>query len=232
MSDPANEPLFSICIPQFNRTSFLLRSVESLRDQSNADFEVCISDGGSTDGRDREILNFLQRSGMPHNYKRQQPPAPYDRNLRGAIAMANGRYCFLLGNDDMLATIATLQTVSEIVEARDFPEVVVTNYRELSTGRDFRRVSETGLIGTGIGAAIANFRNYSFVSGVLLDRVLAQKHRKMGWQRDVPNLSRHAHSRRRRAIARHRRYRHSQGYPNRRRTSGFVRATRTRCRSN
>jgi len=181
MSDPANEPLFSICIPQFNRTSFLLRSVESLRDQSNADFEVCISDGGSTDGRDREILNFLQRSGMPHNYKRQQPPAPYDRNLRGAIAMANGRYCFLLGNDDMLATIATLQTVSEIVEARDFPEVVVTNYRELSTGRDFRRVSETGLIGTGIGAAIANFRNYSFVSGVLLDRVLAQKHATEKW---------------------------------------------------
>jgi len=175
MSDPANEPLFSICIPQFNRTSFLLQSLGRLRDQMIADFEVCISDGGSTDGRDREILEFLQSSGLRHKYEVQQPPAPYDRNLRGAIGIATGHYCFLLGNDDMLATTTVLREITEIARAHDLPEVVVTNYRELSTDRDFRRVAKTGLIGKGIETAICNFRNYSFVSGLLLHRQLAQK---------------------------------------------------------
>jgi glycosyltransferase involved in cell wall biosynthesis len=182
MSDPANEPLFSICIPQFNRTSFLLQSLGRLCDQVTADFEVCISDGGSTDGRHREILEFLQSSGLRHRYEVQQrPPTPYDRNLRGAIGMANGRYCFLLGNDDMLATTTTLREISEIVADHGFPEVIVTNYRELSTGRDFRRVSVTGVLGRDVETAISNFRNYSFVSGILLDRRLAEKHATEKW---------------------------------------------------
>ena len=67
--------------------------------------------------------------------------------------MANGHYCFLLA-----MTTCWLQgdvaEISKTVKANDFPEVVVTNYHELSTARDFRRVPTNGLIGTGIGAAI------------------------------------------------------------------------------
>src|SRR5205085_9227963 len=122
MSAPVSKPLFSICIPQFNRTSFLLRSLDCLRDQTTADFEVCISDGGSTDGRAEEISHFLQRSGMQHTFEVQREPAPYDRNLRAAIGLARGRYCFLLGNDDMLASDATLQQVGLIVETQGFPQ--------------------------------------------------------------------------------------------------------------
>jgi len=173
--------LLSICIPQFNRTSFLLKSLQRLREQTSNAFEVCISDGGSTDGRAPEIAGFLRDSGMSHKYAVQKEPARYDQNLRAAIGMATGRYCFLLGNDDMLATRTTLQQLGEVVQRHEFPEVIVTNYRELSTGRDFRRVSKTGLIGTGVDTAIANFRNYSFVSGVLLDRALAQKHATEKW---------------------------------------------------
>jgi len=175
------EPLFSVCVPQFNRTSFLLRSLERLRSQSAPDFEVCISDGGSTDGRAQEIVGFLRDSGISYKYEVQRRPARYDQNLRAAISLASGHYCFLLGNDDTLAAKMTLQHVGRIVEAHGFPEVVVTNYHELSTGRDFRRVPKTGVIGKGIETAISNFRNYSFVSGILLDRELAQKHSTEKW---------------------------------------------------
>ena len=181
MSEPVREPLFSICVPQFNRSSFLLLSLRRLKEQTSRDFEVCISDGGSTDGRTDEIIEFLRVSGLRHKYERQSQPARYDRNLRAAIALAAGRYCFLLGNDDMLATGATLQQLGKIVEAHSFPQVVVTNYHELSTGRDFRRVQRTGIIGGGPDTAVANFRNYSFVSGVLLDRALARKHATEKW---------------------------------------------------
>jgi glycosyltransferase involved in cell wall biosynthesis len=175
MSGFVGEPLFSVCIPQFNRSSFLLQSLNRLQEQTGADFEVCISDGGSTDGRAQEIVGFLRNSGISYQYEVQKKPAPYDQNLRAAIGLASGRYCFLLGNDDMLAAKMTLQHVGQIVETHRFPEVVVTNYRELSTGRDFRRVLKTDVIGKGIETAISNFRNYSFVSGILLGRQLAQK---------------------------------------------------------
>jgi len=81
----------------------------------------------------------------------------------------------------MLAAKMSLQHVGQIVETHGFPEVVVTNYHELSTGRDFRRVLQTDVIGNGIEAAISNFRNYSFVSGILLNRELAQKHATEKW---------------------------------------------------
>jgi len=181
MNTFVGEPLFSVCVPQFNRSSFLLKSLNRLQEQTSADFEVCISDGGSTDGRAREIVGFLRDSGMSYRYEVQKKPAPYDQNLRAAIGLAGGRYCFLLGNDDMLAAKTTLQYVGQIVETHGFPEVVVTNYHELSTGRDFRRVLKTDIIGKGINAAVSNFRNYSFVSGILLNRELAEKHATEKW---------------------------------------------------
>jgi glycosyltransferase involved in cell wall biosynthesis len=181
MSSFVGEPLFSVCIPQFNRTSFLLRSLHRLHEQMGADFEVCISDGGSTDGRAQEIVGFLHASRMSYKYEVQKKPAPYDQNLRTAIGLARGHYCFLLGNDDMLPAKMTLQHIGQIVETHEFPEVVVTNYHELSTGRDFRRVLKTDVMGKGVEAAVSNFRNYSFVSGILLNRELAQKHATEKW---------------------------------------------------
>jgi glycosyltransferase involved in cell wall biosynthesis len=172
---------FSICIPQFNRTSFLLRCLQRLKEQTMREFEICISDGGSTDGRQDELLKWLRESGLSFRYCPHNGNLPYDPNLRAAIAMATGRYCFLLGNDDMLATHETLEEVRKIVIAHEFPEAVVANYHELSTGRDLRRVSKTGIIGSGMEAAISNFRNYSFVSGVLLDRQLAQDQATEKW---------------------------------------------------
>ena len=63
--------------------SFLLHSLGRLRDQMTADFEVCISDGGSTDGRDHEIVEFPSTLGHATQLQAQEEPAPYDRNLRG-----------------------------------------------------------------------------------------------------------------------------------------------------
>ena len=57
-------PLFSVCIPQFNRTSFLLELLRSIDSQTCRDVEVCISDGGSTDGRRLDILECLEQSEL------------------------------------------------------------------------------------------------------------------------------------------------------------------------
>jgi len=172
---------FSICIPQFNRTSFLLESLRWLERQVFRNFEVCISDGLSTDGRAGELVHFLESSGMRHRYFLQPQRSPYDRNLRGAIALARGRYCFLLGNDDRLSSENTLQQVATALGTYNSPEVAVTNYTELSSGAAFRRTTKSGIIGAGVPAAAANFRNFSFVSGVILNRKLAQQYASDRW---------------------------------------------------
>jgi len=81
----------------------------------------------------------------------------------------------------MLCHSGALGTIATELEAQNFPEVVITNYRELRTGSTFRRIRQTRIVGSGPHVAAENFRNFSFVSGILLDRVLAQKHATNKW---------------------------------------------------
>src|SRR5207253_6310052 len=90
-----DEPYFSICIPQYNRTDFLLAALRTIDKQDFRSFEICISDDVSTDGRHEEIIHYLEASGMAFCYVRQASNQRYDANLRAAISFAHGRYCFL-----------------------------------------------------------------------------------------------------------------------------------------
>lgn len=178
---PIASPLFSVCIPQYNRTSFLLKSLESFRRQTFDDFEICISDGGSTDGRHHEIVDFLKRSHLSFRYLRHEQNLRYDQNLRASLDLACGRYCLLFGNDDMLASNDTLQLLRDHILQHGAPEVVIPNFRQSTTGADVRRIRATGILGAGPDVAVANFRNFSFVSGILLLRAGVQKHATDKW---------------------------------------------------
>jgi glycosyltransferase involved in cell wall biosynthesis len=174
-------PLFSICIPQYNRTSFLLKELDSFREQTFKSFEVCISDDCSTDGRTGELLDYLHGSGMSFRYCRPEKNGRYDKNLRASMNLARGRYCLLMGNDDSLASPGVLQHLSEQLAHYEWPEIVITNYLELDIGVEFRRIQASGMRGSGPLAAAGNYRNFAFVGGILLDRALAQKHTTDKW---------------------------------------------------
>lgn len=176
------DPYFSICIPQYNRTSFVIEALKSLREQTLKDFEVCISDDFSTDGREGEILGFLKKSGLTFVYEKQKENKKYDGNLRASLALAKGKFCFLLGNDDCLASPKVLETLKTEIERFDFREgIIITNYEDFATGKRFRRVPRTGILGQGPEAAVAYFRNFSFLSGIILDRENAQKYATDRW---------------------------------------------------
>lgn len=180
-SSNGEDIFFSICIPQFNRTSFLLKAMESFRYQSFRAFEVCISDGGSTDGRWKELVDFLKASGLMFRFQRHDRNLRYDANLRASIDLARGRYCFLMGNDDELATPQSLQVLHDKIMAHPYPGAVITNYLEIPSGKAVLRMRRERNLGSGPEVAAANFRNYSFVSGVLLDRIAALDHSTERW---------------------------------------------------
>ena len=174
-------PFFSVCIPQYNRTSFLLTALKSVADQSFRDFEVCISDDCSTDGRHEEAAAFLKKEGIPFAYRRQEKNVRYDANLRASIDLARGEYCFLLGNDDSLVSPDVFDILAREIRGSGPAGVVITNYKDFLSGKLFRRVTKTGIAGSGPHVAAGAFRSMSFVSGVVLNAEKAKQHATDMW---------------------------------------------------
>lgn len=163
------QPFFSICVPQHNRTAFLIEACKTLARQTFKNFEVCISDDCSTDGMEQDLLSFLEESGLSFVYRRQEQNRRYDGNLRASIALSKGQYCFLLGNDDCFASPNTLQEIYDELQEFGSVGVALTNYEGFATARKFRRARSVGPIGRGPRIAADHYRNFSFVSGIILD---------------------------------------------------------------
>jgi hypothetical protein len=97
------------------------------------------------------------------------------------VSLARGRYCLLFGNDDALASRDTLEFLAGEIVLHGWPDVVISNFRQATTGEDVRRMRVTGILGAGPDTAVSNFRNFSFVSGILLVREAAQRHATDKW---------------------------------------------------
>jgi glycosyltransferase involved in cell wall biosynthesis len=175
------EPFFSICIPQYNRTSFLIEACKSMAAQTFKDFELCISDDCSTDGREQELLAFLKKSGLLFSYHKRRQKGRYDGNLRSAIHLAKGRFCLLMGNDDALASSTVLEELHADLQKFGDVGVLITNYEDFGTGSPFKRARLTSVVVGTPQVAVNNFRNFSFISGILLDRQRAQHHATDEW---------------------------------------------------
>lgn len=163
-------PALSICIMQHNRTSFFLRAIASYAAQSFRDFEICVSDGGSTDGREQEVIDALRASGLPFIYRKSTVNLRYDPNTRTAVGLARGRYCLLMGNDDALNGPNALGELWSEMQQNDFPGVVLNDSCDDRTGDRAMRIRETKNFGGGPRVAAMHYRNFSFVSGVVLER--------------------------------------------------------------
>lgn len=161
-------PFFSFCIPNYNRTDFLLQTLQSIVTQNFTDYEVCISDGKSTDGRFNEIRNFLELHQITCQIYESPKNLQYDSNLRKAISLSSGEYLILMGNDDALKNNDTLEVFYRTITDHPNAGVLITNYVELSSGRFFNRIKLTGSLGKGPLIAATTFRDYSFISGILM----------------------------------------------------------------
>lgn len=162
---------FSICIPQYNRISFLKKSLDHLEGQNHSNFEVIISDDCSTDNTE-EIINGLKTSyRFPIVYYRFESNQGYDRNLRKSLELATGAYCFVLGNDDTLANNDVLIQLEHFLIDNGLPDLGFCNYCEYSDESMItRRALSTGIIGKGPEIALKNYSSFSFVAGLIFKK--------------------------------------------------------------
>src|SRR5277367_4871221 len=125
----ATRPLFSICIPAYNRARHLSRLLDSIFDQDFKDFEVVICEDFSSE---REAI-----SEIVLRYSRAHPGVVddsendrnlgYDGNIRRLVERARGEFCFFMGNDDLICEGA-LANVADVIARNPDVGFVLKSY--------------------------------------------------------------------------------------------------------
>ncbi len=112
-----NKPFFSVVIITYNRCKFLAANLSILLQQTFTDYEVIISDNASTDTT-KEIVESFKDNRI--RYLRNKINIGFPKNARKAILAANGKYIFLLGDDDFILFADTLSYLKKFMDKKDY----------------------------------------------------------------------------------------------------------------
>ncbi len=112
------QPILSICIPTYNRVNYLKECLDSIvcqfRDKNIYDqVEIVISDNASEDTT-QELVREYQKNWDNIKYFRNNQNIGFDRNVLKAVDIAQGEYCWLLGDDDALFENALKTIIDKI----------------------------------------------------------------------------------------------------------------------
>ena len=107
----------SICIPTYNRSYYLdncLNSIKLAIEETDLNVEVCISDNYSEEKIDRIIKKYMKHFKIIFNKNSRN--YGMGKNILKAVSMASGKFCWLLGNDDLLLP-SSLKKISELFKS-------------------------------------------------------------------------------------------------------------------
>jgi len=91
----------SICIATRNRGSFIGATLESIIWQATEQVEIVVLDGGSTDNTGEVVRKY--QTGFPGlRYFPQNVNGGVDQDFAKAVDLAQGEYCWLFSDDDLL----------------------------------------------------------------------------------------------------------------------------------
>ena len=110
-----NEPKISIIVPTYNtRTDFLVAMIESVKDQTYGNWELCIADGGSKEPQLKSVLENYAAGDSKIKVKFLHKNKGISGNSNAALSLATGDYIALLDHDDTLTPCALFEVVKAI----------------------------------------------------------------------------------------------------------------------
>ena len=120
---------FSIIVVCYNAGSKLQKTIESIRRQTEKDYEIIVKDGLSTDGSVEALF-----PGEDMKVFCRKDKGIYDA-MNQAVEYAAGRYLFFLNCGDYFQDETVLARVKQEIEKRDRkPRILYGNILERSTG--------------------------------------------------------------------------------------------------
>lgn len=94
-------PLVSVCMPTYNRASYLKGAIEQILGQTFGDFELLVADDASTDNT-REVLSRFRDRRMSFTSNTQNLNIP--GNLNALLSRCTGTHIIFLHDHDVFAT--------------------------------------------------------------------------------------------------------------------------------
>jgi FkbM family methyltransferase len=119
--------LLSICIPTFNRASYLPETLESICTQLSPDVELLVYDTGSTDGT-QELMARLQRECPRIHFFSLDTRRGVDETLLLLLEQSSGEYVWFFGSDDILKARAIEIIRQRILESAERPALIYVNH--------------------------------------------------------------------------------------------------------
>ncbi len=117
---------FSIIVVCLNAGERLRRTVESIRRQTEQDYEIVIKDGISTDETTTQFLDALEQAGESDPrlrvYRQEKDTGIYDA-MNQAVEYAGGEYILFLNCGDSFYDDQVLAKVREQIEGRRDTEI-------------------------------------------------------------------------------------------------------------
>lgn len=112
----------SICIATYNRAEYIGETLESILPQLTNAVEVVILDGASTDATESIVRHYAEQCSSI-NYVRLQEKGGVDKDYDLAVGHANGTYCWLFTDDDILNPGAVKAVLEQL--DNEYPLIIV-----------------------------------------------------------------------------------------------------------
>lgn len=123
-----SEPWVSICIPAYNSEKFIEETLRSVLTQSYRNIEVVISDDCSVDNTAQIVNSF--KDGRIRFFKNEQNLG-VEKNWNKTLGLASGKYCKLMGADDVLYPTFIEEQVNILENPRNSDVVLVTSHKHV-----------------------------------------------------------------------------------------------------
>jgi glycosyltransferase involved in cell wall biosynthesis len=179
---PVQPPRLSVCIPSYNRVEHLAPLLDSIFAQEYTNSEVVICEDRSPQReRIRAVAaEYAARYPGRVRYHENAENLGYDANFREMLRRATGEYCFIMGNDDLVAPGA-LGTVADALRRHPNVGVVLRSFSCFSGApenvtRVSRHFAGETLFAAGPETVAAFFRRLVVMSGIVLHRAEAVRH--------------------------------------------------------
>nr|WP_321404152.1 glycosyltransferase family 2 protein [uncultured Desulfobacter sp.] len=172
-------PLLSVCIPAYNRAGVLGVLFESILNQDFEDYEIVITEDASPEREQIKsvVKDYSRKNSGRIRYIENTENLGYDGNLRNIINQSAGKYCFFMGNDDLMCPNA-LRKVASAVTRYDDIGVVLRSYAAFDGSPDnivqeFRYFDSEKFFPSGAKSISTIYRRSVVIPGMVLHRETA-----------------------------------------------------------
>lgn len=167
---PSEGRFLTVMAVCYNHARFLAECLDSIRAQTFQDFQLIITDDGSTDGSPALIREWLKTNGVSAHFIRHETNRGLCATLNEALAAVRGRYLAKISTDDVWLPD---KLARQIPVMESLPDRVAVLYGDAllinETGRMLPRrfLSECAISGAGpSGNVFRSLLRRNFVHGV------------------------------------------------------------------